>query len=257
MSLMTVNSLSLSKIADILREQLGDESEQYTFPDDFLKAVADIDFKAIVYTGDTSPYDMVVVGNGLSGLPVPQSQYTPVVKVSSLTGLGTKTIPQYSFYRQTLLSQVTIPSVLTIDKYAFCECTGLTSVVGENVSELYGGSFMGCTSLTNVQFPHLTAAHVDSYSGPFRNCPGLQSVQFGSAGYTFSSTDNSTNVFNGCNQEGLVITIWTVGGNVSRLLTAIRSGATNATIIFKASETTSYDGDSYDVGDIMLTSTPT
>lgn len=63
---MLVKRLSLSKIGDLLKDSLGEEAEDYTFPEDFEKAIVDIGFSALVSNG-SSPYrELVAIGDGLS-----------------------------------------------------------------------------------------------------------------------------------------------------------------------------------------------
>lgn len=91
-------------------------------------------------------------------------------------------------------------------------------------------------------------------SNEFKECPLLQEVTIGRVGRTVQSINNSA--FSGCTQNDLVVTIYTEGNKVNTLLTNIRNGATNATIIIKASKDTTYSGTSYAAGDTMITSTP-
>ena len=68
MGIYSVEALSISKIGDLLVEQLGEDAADYTFPEDFEKAIVDIGFKAIVFDGDSAPYDIVVIGEALQGV---------------------------------------------------------------------------------------------------------------------------------------------------------------------------------------------
>lgn len=81
-------------------------------------------------------------------------------------------------------------------------------------------------------------------SGQFYNCTALTSVVLGSVGYAVIGMRG--NMFSGCTQTGLTITIYTTGANADGYLSAIRNGATNATIIIKDSTT----------GETLVTSTP-
>ena len=85
----------------------------------------------------------------------------------------------------------------------------------------------------------------------FRGCTALESVQLGSVGYSVTVENNN---FYGDTQTGLTITVYTTGANADTAVANIRSGATNATIIIKAAEGTTYGGASYSAGDTMITS---
>jgi hypothetical protein len=89
-------------------------------------------------------------------------------------------------------------------------------------------------------------------NGQFYGCTGLQTVEIGSVGYGI--TDSRTWCFRNCTQTGLTITLYTTGSYTDTLVSNIRSSATHATIIIKASEATTYNGTSYAAGDTILTS---
>ena len=89
-------------------------------------------------------------------------------------------------------------------------------------------------------------------SGQFYSNTALATVTLGSVGYPVIGMRN--NMFAGCTQTGLTITIYTTGANADGYLSAIRNGATNATIIIKASEDTTYNDVSYAAGEVMITS---
>lgn len=167
-------------------------------------------------------------------------------------------------------------------KDCFSWLINLTTINGaENVIEIYGdtnhGSFCETNSMVEYNFPNaefpeqgigrrvfcycntLKRIFLPKASGAFgggyfiiQNCTALESVQMGSVGYTI--TNIGLYAFQNCTQSGLTITIYTVGDNADRIVTAIRYYATSATIIIKASETTEYNGVSYAAGDTILTS---
>lgn len=82
----------------------------------------------------------------------------------------------------------------------------------------------------------------------------LENVEVGSVGYPVASWGSKN--FDGCTQSGLVVTMYTTGEKVDTLNASIRDGATNATIIIKAAEDTTYNGATYAAGDTILTSIP-
>lgn len=88
----------------------------------------------------------------------------------------------------------------------------------------------------------------------FQQSTGLESVQIGSVGHPAPLTNNQP--FYGCTQSNLTITAYQTGANADTLVSNYRRNATNATIIIKASEATTYGGNSYAAGDTILTSTP-
>lgn len=115
----------------------------------------------------------------------------------------------------------------------------------------------GCTALKTVYLPKVTklASYGAGNRGCFSGDTALENVQIGSIGYAVDTVD--INPFKGCTQTGLIITIYTTGDYADTAVANVRNGATNATIVIKASEATTYNGTSYAAGDTILTSTPT
>ena len=91
-------------------------------------------------------------------------------------------------------------------------------------------------------------------SSVFSGCGLLETVDVGSVGYPVISWGSKN--FDGCTQSGLVVTLYTTGEKVDTLNASIRDGATNATIIIKAAEDTTYNGAAYAAGNTILASTP-
>lgn len=87
----------------------------------------------------------------------------------------------------------------------------------------------------------------------FNSSTDLENVQIGSVGHPAPMLDKQP--FYGCTQSGLSITAYQTGVNADTLVSYYRRNATNATIIIKASEATTYGGNSYAAGDTILTST--
>lgn len=88
----------------------------------------------------------------------------------------------------------------------------------------------------------------------FQASTDLENVQIGSVGHPAPILDKQS--FYGCTQSGLTITAYQTGANADSLVTIYRRNATNAVIIIKASEATTYNGTEYAAGDTILTSTP-
>lgn len=175
------------------------------------------------------------------------------------------------------LESITFKNVVTsIERYAFTSCTKLALPDLSHVTHIGGYAFQNCTALTNASLPELTVFEnfvfnncpnlktvympkctVSSSQRGFGGCTSLETVQFGSVGYTVTSIAQLT--FYQLTQSTLTITVYTTGDKVNTILNNIKSsnGATNSTVIFKASEATTYNGTSYAAGDTILTSTPT
>ena len=115
--------------------------------------------------------------------------------------------------------------------------------------------FSGNAALKKLYCPKLTGKLTGGTRGFADGCTALEEAVLGSVGHTVLD-DNSINSFKNCTKIGLSITVFTNAANVDKLIANIRNGATNATIIIKASEATTYNGAAYAAGDTILTSTP-
>ena len=139
--------------------------------------------------------------------------------------------------------------------HSFCNAaTGILSVSIPNATGvLHQYAFSNCTALKTVYLPKITSLNADASTarGVFRGCTALESVQIGSVGYSATIANNN---FYGCTQTGLTITVYTTGSYADTALTNIRNGATKATIIIKASESTTYNGTAYSAGETIITS---
>ena len=110
-------------------------------------------------------------------------------------------------------------------------------------------AFVRSTAFTSILLPSCTSYNKETFTG----CLNLHTTQFGSVGH--GVTEFSSSNMSGCTQNGLTITAYCAGSYASTLLANIRNGATNATIIIKASEDTTYNDVSYAAGETMVTST--
>ena len=116
-----------------------------------------------------------------------------------------------------------------------------------------GVVFQNCPNLENIYLPKVNGL----LSGGWfiiKQCPALKTVELGSVG---NGVELGTYAFEGCTQTGLTITIYCTGDKTDANLTAIRTYATNATIIIKASADTTYNGTSYTAGATIVTSEAT
>ena len=158
----------------------------------------------------------------------------------------------YTFYVTGLNYQKTIYQCSALEGLSLPECTSIASQCVQNMSSLKTLYMPKCTSYANT---HNTYA-------PFIGCTALETVQLGSIGYSVGVMGQTSNgvmtskCFNGCTQSGLTITLYCKGAEADTLLSNVRGNATNATIIIKASENTTYNGVNYSAGDTMITSTP-
>ncbi len=143
-----------------------------------------------------------------------------------------------------------LPETIVIINGNGCEQTGVVTLSLPNLTTLQGGStFSTCNSLQSFVAPKISLI-TGNYN--FTSCTALQNVQFGSLGYSLTSIPNNT--FNQVRQTGLTITVYSTGNYVDTLVSNIRNGATNATIIIKAAENTTYNNVSYNAGDVIVTS---
>lgn len=196
---------------------------------------------------------------------------------TSIKHYGTKVYPQQYWNRIAsdggwkALASVTFNDVVTeLMMNAFGFCGALTSIDVSSLTTLGQQALQGCTSLTTLSFPALTTIKqyalsactgLTTVSMPlltnynqqriFNGCTGLTNVQMGSVGHTVTIVHNQA--FYNCTQTGLTITLYTTGSYVDTLVSNTRTGATNATIVIKASEATTYGGNSYAAGATMLT----
>ena len=202
--------------------------------------------EADVY-GDLYPYQFSYNGNyyhetigwrSLSKLTMKSGQtvlkegcfaYLPLVQLNGLEGI---TAIEKNCLISTKLVEINLPN----------------AVFGNVVAP-----FSGNNALKKLYCPKLTGnltAGTYEFAG---NCTALEEVVLGSVGHRVTN-NNSINSFKNCTQSGLSITVFTNAANVDNLLANIRNGATNATIIIKAAEATTYNGTSYAAGETIITS---
>lgn len=157
--------------------------------------------------------------------------YLPLVQLNGIDGI---TALESFCLRNTKLVEINLPN----------------AVFGDVIDP-----FSGNTALKKLYCPKLTGKLTGGSRGLADGCTALEEAVLGSVGHTVLD-DHSINSFKNCTQSGLHITVCTNAANVDKLLANIRNGATNATIIIKAAEDTTYNGAAYAAGDTILTSTP-
>ena len=152
-----------------------------------------------------------------------------------------------------LTGTLVIPNnIESIENGMFAACSGITGVT-TNATRMAYQAFLACTNLKTFYAPKMTAPTTGAYDQQLGNNPALETVQLGSEGYGVD--DVSGTIFKGCTQAALQITIYTTGAKADTILAKCRNGATNATIIIKASEDTTYNDVAYAAGDTLITST--
>ena len=129
--------------------------------------------------------------------------------------------------------------------------SGVTKAIFPELTSIGNGTFTGCSRLQEAFLPKIRQLGVYT-SRIFRNCTALKTLEVGSVGFGVTGWGSAN--FEGCTQAGLTITMYTTGEKTDALLSDIRGGATNATIIIKASEDTTYNDVAYAAGEVMITS---
>lgn len=253
------NTQHYSDIADAIRSKLS-STDTYT-PAQMAAAIESIPTGTTITDGTevlTRNADEYATTAKHYGTKVYAKQYYnravtdgPWIKLTSIDFADTVTeIMPNAFNYCSALTSIDVSHITQVGSSAFQNCTSLTSLTFPALTSIGVSAFIYCTGLTDLSMP--VCARYDSTL--MRACTGLQTVQLGSVGHAVTWAAN--NAFQRCTQSGLTITVYTTGNNSNSLLTAIRAGATNATIIIKASEATTYGGTSYAAGDTIVTSTP-
>ena len=139
----------------------------------------------------------------------------------------------------------------------FQNCDGITKLTVHADGNIHYNLCNKCSSLTDVVIDgsvFFSEGSVDSaYSALGRNT-ALVNCKIGGVGKPCTRTSKTT--FSGCTNKNLVVEIYVAGSDADTAVSNIRNGATNATIIIKAAEDTTYNGAAYAAGDTILTSTP-
>ena len=161
-------------------------------------------------------------------------------------------VGQSAFYSCVDLTTIDTKDIVSVQATGFQSCTSLTSLDFPKLTSVGQNAFTSCTAVKHAIFPILTNCSVQRV---LRGCLALEDVQLGSVGYGVTGLSNL--FFEQDTQTGLTITVYTTGSYADTAVANARNGATNATIVIKASEATTYDGTSYATGDTILTSTPT
>lgn len=150
------------------------------------------------------------------------------------------------------VSEWVLPAGLTnfSDNYVFYNAQALTSIELADATNVGKNTFYACNALTTVNLPKCATLGQEAFTGG----SAWVTITIGSVGNACTSI-NST-AFKNHNTSD-TITVYTTGAYAATALANIRNGAANATIVVKASENTTYGGNSYSAGDTIVTSTPT
>lgn len=227
--------------ADAIRAKTGGSADlAFDFANDkgFADAIASMP------SGGTTINDgLVVVSRNGSGYPTALELYMSGISnqqfynSSASSGAWTNVTA--------ITARKPINSVKTL---GFGNCGKLTSIPSDNtITSVADRCFQGA-GIININL-----AKVSVLNGRiFSNCSKLENVTIGSIGTRV--TNIASNDFQNCTQAGLTITVYTNGSYADAAVANIRNSATNAKIIIKASENTSYNAHSYTAGQTMLTS---
>ena len=250
---MIVDSVKLDACldaeADAIRAKTGGSAD---IPFDYANNKGFADAIAAIPSGGGTPQNGIVF-NALNnqGKATEATFYGDVVP-TGMFGRQTNTANTWAFPALTKvhLSDSVTKIADNVFRYSLIEeITGCANVANLNP---YGinASFANASALKTIALPKVVSINNSS----FATCTALETVTIGSIGYGVSYVNVGS--FSNCTQSGLTITIYTTGSFADTAVANTRNGATNATIIIKASEATTYGGNSYAAGDTILTSTP-
>lgn len=140
--------------------------------------------------------------------------------------------------------------VLSVMMSAFRRSKLSEAILPRSVREIGSNAFRESNLVTAVVPSAITFA---SGVYAFYGCKQLQACTLGGVGKGVVVNDEL--LFGLCSQKGLTVTVYTAGANADTALANIRNGATNATIVVKAAEDTSYNGAAFAAGETIITST--
>ena len=257
-----IQGSTLDAIADAINTKTGGSSAMT--PAQMVTEIAAIPSGTTITLGvkinsfnssDRSPNDVDIYCDG----EIPYSAFAYYQKwgIGNSNGVcnfhGKPTIVNaYAFRNLKRMDSLDVSEITSICAYAFasCEWKSTTSIVEFSKCTSVRGTaqFYEVKGLEKVSFPKLTSYPANF----FGNLAALTYAQFGSVGHGVTSFSNSA--LKTQTKPELEVTIYTDGTRVDTVLANARNGATNATIIIKASEATTYNGTSYAAGDTILTS---
>ena len=155
------------------------------------------------------------------------------------------------------LGEVNLTGLTSYDSnYVFADCGGITKLHMHTDGNMHYGFVNNCPNLTEIVLDcvvNFTGGNSGGQYGALGRNTALTTCQIGNIGKACTVT--ASGMFSGCTQTGLTITVYTTGAYADTAVANIRNGATNATIIIKASEDTTYNDVAYAAGDTLITST--
>jgi hypothetical protein len=209
-------------------------------------------FNGNMYGGMWKPLTSVTCNNVKR---VGKETFAGLTNLQTILGLfsdGLLYMDEGCFKGANLPTSITLPSTLesTQGGGLFENATGLVNVIDLHPGRIQSNFCRNCKSLKSYIGERITQFWGQQQ---FYGCSALESVQIGSIGNAVFDIQYN-NTFTGCTNSNLVITYFAKGDYVDRLVSYTRNGATNATIIIKASEETTYNGTTYAAGDTILAS---
>ena len=168
-----VHSGDLTAVAEAIRQK-GGTTEQLSFPEDFVSAVADIptgpaeDAMAQFIQGTLAE----VVNSSITAMGQTNLFYrcTSLVSVELPNAEGS--CPEYAFYFTTGLERCALPKITRLKNSCFMG-SGLIEGDFSAVRVLEAGAFRSCTRLQRLELPNLQS--ILSYNN-FLNCTSLTAL---------------------------------------------------------------------------------
>lgn len=183
---------------------------------------------------------------GLSSLnTVTGAKANPFEDVTSLGNWNT-------FNDCALPGELNFPNLTAAGVYSFYQMPNITKLSCPKLTYAHQFFAYNCTSLKEIYLPSCTVVNGDGRYA-LGNNTALEKLEVGSVGHGVVGFKDIA--LYGCTQSFLTVTIYTTGSNADTMLANIRNSATNATIVVKAAEPTTYNGTEYAAGDTIVTST--
>lgn len=196
--------------------------------------------------------EVTVYGPNLSRGALYYAERTFAGRLTIINGLESLINVGMNGFKSSLINHdMILPNLVTAGESAFSEIKTASNLKfhAPNLTKLGVWAFVRSSAFGEIHLPKVTNFERETFAGANR----FYDVILGSVGFGVTSLPNSC--FNQCTQLGATITAYTNGSYADTLLSNIRNGATNATIIIKAAEDTTYNDVSYAAGETMITST--
>ena len=151
-----------------------------------------------------------------------------------------------------LPGELNFPNLTSAGVYSFYCMPNITKISCPKLTYAHQFFAYNCASLKEIYLPSCTTVNGDGRYA-LGNNTALEKLEVGSVGHGVVGFKDIA--LHGCTQSFLTVTIYTTGSNADTMLANIRNSATNATIIIKAAEVTTYNGTEFAAGDTIITST--